>query len=67
MNSQRVVFDAPGEGEPQVRALRTPEGYSRTGCDWGGCDADSVRERWCAELSRWLEVCEKCATSEAQS
>ncbi len=42
----------------QLRDL-PPEGAGS--CDWGGCWADSVAERFSAELKEWLPVCEQHA------
>lgn len=71
MADKCVAFDAPEDDEPQVRESQIYEGpdgvnYSAAGdgCDWGGCDADSTCERWCARVSRWIAVCAACAKKE---
>lgn len=42
---------------PKRKDLRIALDWPPPSCDWGGCDAEGVAERYCCELGAWLPVC----------
>ena len=49
------------EVEARVEAAARPDvmHFPAYGCDWGGCDDDSLYLRWAPDLGQYLGVCEK--------
>lgn len=49
-----------------MTANRRPMTDSTVGtCDWGGCDDETVAERWTDRLDEWLAVCRRHTGSTA--
>lgn len=47
------------EDEESVMTTRPLSAESGGGCDWGGCDGGAVAERYAADLTAWLPVCDR--------
>jgi hypothetical protein len=54
------VADTPSRRVVPLPEVADPSTFVGT-CDWGGCDREAWGQRWDADSSRYLTVCESCS------